>query len=77
MGQHLVHSQRLGSLVEAFSWTLVRDEQDGDCLSSPLPLLEFFGSGLLMWAGTFGWAMFIPFFTWACPPFIAYLDLQK
>ena len=62
MGQPLVHSQRLGSLVEAFSWTLVRDEQDGDCLSSPLPLLEFFGSSLFMWAGPFGLGCVHPLF---------------
>ena len=49
MGQPLVHPQRLGSLVEVFSYFLVRDEQG---LIAPL-------SSLLL--GTFlGWN-FAPF----------------
>ena len=54
MGQPLVHLQRLGSLAEASSWTLVKDEPSWLSIFSPLPLLEFFGSGLLVWVGPLG-----------------------
>ena len=79
MGQPLVHSQRLDSLVEASSWTLVKDEQEGGWLSTSV--LHLCSSSLdracLCGLDPLGWAVFIPFFTWACPAFIAYLDLQK
>ena len=38
------------------------DEQDGGCLSCPLPLLEFFELGLLMWAGPFRLGCVLPLF---------------
>ena len=78
MGQPLVHSQRLGSLVEAFSWTLVKDEQEGGWLSTSILRLCSSSLDRARSCGLepLGWAVFISFFTWACSPYIANLDLQ-
>ena len=55
MGQPLVHPQRLGSPVRAFSCTFVRDEQGLVCPFSILCLLlGSFGLGLLTKAVSFG-----------------------
>ena len=56
MGQPLVHPQRLGSLVEASSCTLVKDEQGLVVYFSPLPFVGVLGIGLAhvgwsLWAG--------------------------
>ena len=55
MGQPLVHSQRLGSLVGASSWTLVKDEQDG-------AFARVLWIGLAQWAGPFRLGCVHPFF---------------
>ena len=78
-GQPLIHSQRLGSLVEASNWTLVKDEQDGGWLSISVFCLcwSSLGRAYSHRLDPSGWAVFIPFSTCACSPFIAYLDLQN
>ena len=56
MKQPLVHPQRLSSLIESSSWTLVKDEQNWLSIFSPLPLIGVLWIGLThvgwsLWAG--------------------------